>query len=57
MDLPLAVVVCGGDVGGVREQEPFVAVMSQVFRQALDVSVPLVTRGGSLPLVEVAFDL
>jgi hypothetical protein len=41
MDLPLAVVVRGGDVGVVQKQEPLVAVMSQVFRQALDVSVPL----------------
>jgi hypothetical protein len=56
-ELTFGVVVRGGDVGGVREQEPLVAVMSQVFRQALDVRVPLVTRGGSQPLVEVAFEL
>jgi hypothetical protein len=33
----------------VQKQEPLVAVMSQVFRQALDASVPFVTRGGSPP--------
>jgi hypothetical protein len=56
-ELTFGVVVRGGDVGGVREQEPLVVVMSQVFRQALDVRVPLVTRGGSSPLVEVPFDV
>jgi hypothetical protein len=39
--LTFGVVVRGGDVGVVQKQEPLVAVMSQVFRQALDVSVPL----------------
>jgi hypothetical protein len=40
-DLTFGAVVRGGDVGVVQKQEPLVAVMSQVFRQALDVSVPL----------------
>jgi hypothetical protein len=46
------VVVRGGDVGVVQKQEPLMAVMSQVFRQALDVSVPLrfVSHLPQLPL-------
>jgi hypothetical protein len=55
--LTFGVVVRGGDVGVVQKQELLVAVMSQVFRQALVVSVPLVTRGVSSPLVEVPFDV
>jgi hypothetical protein len=40
-ELTFGAVVRSGDVGGVREQEPLVAVMSRVFRQVLDVSVSL----------------
>ena len=56
-DLSLSVVICGRNVGVVQKQKPLVAVMSQVFRQASDVGVAIVTRGGSQPFVEVAFDV
>lgn len=53
-DLAFAVVVRGGDVRVVQEQQPLVAVFSQVFGQALHVGVSAVAAGQ--PVVEVPFD-
>ena len=56
-NLTFGVVVRGGDVRIVEEQEPFVAMMAQVLREAFDVVAAAVFRGRSDPLVEGSFDL